>query len=833
VAAATPMPDDSGDTTANDITVLRSNSGAGSGKPAPTPRILKQRFVLDEKLGSGGMGTVYRAKDLRKVEAQDRQPYVAIKVLNNDFRTHPDAFIALQREASKSQGIAHPNIVSIFDFDKDGDVPYMTMELLQGQELAALLRDYPSGLPDAMLWPLVEGVCAGLKRAHDAGITHSDFKPGNIFVTRDGVAKILDFGIARAVRVHNQDGDHTVFDPAKFAALTPAFASREMLLGEAPEPADDIYSLGVVVYLMLTGRHPYDRVRADEAADLGMQPERIKRLSRRRWRMLSRMLAFDRSDRPQTMDEVISGLKRHSPLRPWLIGGVATAVAFSSVAMWLGSAGVERAVVARDTLVGAQVTRIDALLQEPAFDSAWQQRVNEELAALAQLDAKGDAPATARGRVLAALGSRIATTEDFDTAYGLLRYADTLAPNGHFVAGHESLEQRAATRVRALARQDRFDAAWVATAEVELAQFQRAFPHSPLRAELELELGEAYLVAIQRLIDAHELERAQTLIGIARSRVFDPDAFAPFTEELEALRRQAKSAEELAARRAAQAALEAALGEATSIDCQFADAAAAQQRVAGLTQRFPDAAETIATAITGWLARCVNELGEVDEGRALALKGQAIVEFGALPLFTELKLDPCRRRSLIGNGATTGQDGYCTDDLGAGLIGPRLVIVGDAEQRFGIGKFEVSWGEIAPFCAATGRCKPDSDLSRPATDIDEDLARAYAGWLSHRSGRVYRLPTRDEWQQVAAAPQRGACAATNATDVSAVTAVAQNALGVAGIVGNVREWATDGDDVVQLDAMVSDPSTCAVEVRTAGSAGIGARSGLRLVREVP
>ena len=174
------------DTTADDITVLRGNSGSGSGQAPATPRILKQRFILDEKLGSGGMGTVYRAKDLRKVEAQDRQPYVAIKVLNNDFRAHPDAFIALQREASKSQGIAHPNIVSIFDFDKDGDVPYMTMELLQGQELATLLKEYPNGLPDAMLWPLVEGMCAGLKRAHEGGITHSDFKPGNVFVMRDG-----------------------------------------------------------------------------------------------------------------------------------------------------------------------------------------------------------------------------------------------------------------------------------------------------------------------------------------------------------------------------------------------------------------------------------------------------------------------------------------------------------------------------------------------------------------------------------------------------------------------------------------------------------------------
>ena len=135
-----------------DATILRapSRTGAGSGEPAATPRVLKSRFVLDEKLGSGGMGTVYRAKDLRKVEARDRFPYVAIKVLNSDVREHPEAFIALEREASKSQQLSHPNIVSIFDFDKDGNLPFITMELLQGRELADLLHAYPNGLPEKL-----------------------------------------------------------------------------------------------------------------------------------------------------------------------------------------------------------------------------------------------------------------------------------------------------------------------------------------------------------------------------------------------------------------------------------------------------------------------------------------------------------------------------------------------------------------------------------------------------------------------------------------------------------------------------------------------------------
>ena len=120
-------------------------SGRGRAGEADTPKILKQRFVLEDRVGSGGMGSVFRARDLRKVEARDNNPHVAVKVLNNDFRQHPEAFIALEREASKSQSLRHSNIVSIFDFDKDGDIPFITMELLEGHELAELLQTYPNG----------------------------------------------------------------------------------------------------------------------------------------------------------------------------------------------------------------------------------------------------------------------------------------------------------------------------------------------------------------------------------------------------------------------------------------------------------------------------------------------------------------------------------------------------------------------------------------------------------------------------------------------------------------------------------------------------------------
>jgi len=239
-----------------DRTQLRGGQGGGGEAQVDlAPRVLKSRFVLDEPLGAGGMGMVYRAKDLRKVEAQDRNPFLAIKVLNSDFREHPDAFIALQRESAKSQSLSHPNIVSIFDFDKDGDVPFMTMELLQGEELATMLKRYPEGLPRTLAWALLDGFLSALQHAHGEGLIHADLKPSNVFVTASGQAKVLDFGLARAVQANMSQGVlHTrrdihdqVFDPAALGALTPAFASLAMLEGAKPGPADDVFAAALVV----------------------------------------------------------------------------------------------------------------------------------------------------------------------------------------------------------------------------------------------------------------------------------------------------------------------------------------------------------------------------------------------------------------------------------------------------------------------------------------------------------------------------------------------------------------------------------------------------------
>ena len=236
-ATTAPDTDDENDTTlsfpsgpaAEDHTRI----GAGS--------IVKERFELDAMLGRGGMGIVYRAKDRIKIEAKDRNPYVAVKILNEDFKAHPESFIALQRECSRTQKLAHPNIATVYDFDCTGGMAFMTMELLEGEPLNEYLATkLPNeGLPFSEAWPIIKSLGGALAFAHHRNIVHSDFKPANAFLTDTGEVKVLDFGIARAVKKPEQS-ETTTFDAGKLGALTPSYASREMLVGDPPDPRDDI-----------------------------------------------------------------------------------------------------------------------------------------------------------------------------------------------------------------------------------------------------------------------------------------------------------------------------------------------------------------------------------------------------------------------------------------------------------------------------------------------------------------------------------------------------------------------------------------------------------------
>ena len=275
--------------------------------------VLKDRFRLIDALGEGGMGTVWRAVDILKIEAQDRNPYVAIKLLQGDFKAHPEAFIALQRESSKQQRLAHPNIATVFDFDREAEsgTVFMTMEVMNGQDLADFVKTIPEGGMDyEEAMDLIEQLGSGLSYAHNAGLVHSDLKPGNCFLTDENRLKLLDFGIARASATRDDaEGEETKFDPGQLGALTPSYATVEMFAGQEPDPRDDIYAMAIIAHQLFTGKHPFNRRPAPKAMNEEMTVEPLDKLTTRQNKALAQGLAFLRDDRTASVEEFLEGLR--------------------------------------------------------------------------------------------------------------------------------------------------------------------------------------------------------------------------------------------------------------------------------------------------------------------------------------------------------------------------------------------------------------------------------------------------------------------------------------------------------------------------------------------
>jgi len=283
---------------------------------------LNDRFRLEEMIGQGGMSQVYRATDLHQLEAGSENPDVAVKLPEVTGIAEETALMLAQREAKKLQALSHPNIVRVNDFNRDRDtgVLFMTMEYLTGEPLSRAMIEYRGkGMPTERAMGYIGQMGAALQHAHTNRFVHADFKPSNVFITEEDQVKVIDFGIARAFqRPGDNPDDRTIFDPRVLGALTPAYASPEMIEGHEPDPRDDVYSLGCVAYELLTGRHPFSRMKATEARQAKVQPVRPTCLNRRQWRALRAALAFDRDHRTRTVAELIEALlPRRGNAMPW------------------------------------------------------------------------------------------------------------------------------------------------------------------------------------------------------------------------------------------------------------------------------------------------------------------------------------------------------------------------------------------------------------------------------------------------------------------------------------------------------------------------------------
>lgn len=210
----------------------------------PADKVLNSRYRLDEQYGSGGMAVVYRATDLSLSRT------VAVKILRPSLTSDPSFLTRFLQEARNAANLSHPNIVTVHDFQQDGNTYYIVMEFIYGQDLKKIIRaDAP--LPLERMLNLGIQICAGIGYAHRAGLAHADVKPQNILITNEEKVKITDFGIAHALAMTKPA------EKQKIVWGSPHYFAPEQAQGEYPEPPADVYAIGVVLFEMLTGRLPF------------------------------------------------------------------------------------------------------------------------------------------------------------------------------------------------------------------------------------------------------------------------------------------------------------------------------------------------------------------------------------------------------------------------------------------------------------------------------------------------------------------------------------------------------------------------------------------------
>ena len=225
-------------------------------------KILGNRYEIIEKVGNGGMATVYKATDLVL------KRYVAVKVLRDEFTTDEEFIKRFETEAQSAAKLVHPNIVSIFDVGIDDGIYYIVMELIQGKTLKEIILEERGPLPWKWSVNVAIQIASALEMAHKNNIIHRDIKPHNIIITEDGIAKVTDFGIAKAV------SNSTITAFGKTIGSVHYF-SPEHARGGYTDAKSDLYSLGVVMYEMVTGRVPFDADTPVSVALKHMQEEPV------------------------------------------------------------------------------------------------------------------------------------------------------------------------------------------------------------------------------------------------------------------------------------------------------------------------------------------------------------------------------------------------------------------------------------------------------------------------------------------------------------------------------------------------------------------------------
>ncbi len=266
-------------------------------------KLLGNRYEIIEKVGNGGMATVYKATD--KVLKR----YVAVKILRDEFTTDEEFIKRFEVEAQSAARLTHPNIVSIYDVGVEGNLYYIVMELIQGKTLKEIILEEKGPLPWKWSVNVAIQIASALEIAHRNNIVHRDIKPHNIIITEDGIAKVTDFGIAKAVSNSTITAFGTTIGSVHYF-------SPEHARGGFTDAKSDLYSLGVVMYEMVTGKVPFD---ADTPVSVALkhmqeQPEEPIEVNhnvpKAVNKIIMRALQKDTNLRYQSATEMLSDLRK-------------------------------------------------------------------------------------------------------------------------------------------------------------------------------------------------------------------------------------------------------------------------------------------------------------------------------------------------------------------------------------------------------------------------------------------------------------------------------------------------------------------------------------------
>jgi serine/threonine-protein kinase Stk1 len=279
------------------------------------PEVLAGRYLIERLLGVGGMGAVYRARDLLREQFGDPEPYIALKTLSDEFAEYPDAHTLLYTEFALTARLSHRHVVRLFGFDVDAvsQRAFITLELLKGPTLDQVLSERPEGLTWDELREIAVPLIEALAYSHSRGVIHGDIKPSNVILAEDGL-RLFDYGLGQPLEGVLKNLPR--LSRNRFKAWTTRYAAPELLDGAEPSEASDVYALGCLLYEMASGSHPFRRLNAKQAKAMGLDKELVRPPNLAcGWLTLRSALAFDAAQRTASVTQLLDIFRRPAPSR--------------------------------------------------------------------------------------------------------------------------------------------------------------------------------------------------------------------------------------------------------------------------------------------------------------------------------------------------------------------------------------------------------------------------------------------------------------------------------------------------------------------------------------